>query len=76
MATTLVMPYMSPRMEQGVLVSWRKREGDAMHHTMVAALKAWEETGIVLPGPGDIDTWAATIEARGGPPPPELPAVA
>jgi ribulose-phosphate 3-epimerase len=28
MATKLVMPYMSAQMEQGVLVNWRKREGD------------------------------------------------
>ena len=59
------------------LENWlSKRQGDAEHHTMVAALAAWEETGWVLLGPGDIDTYAAVIEARGGPPPPQLPAAA
>ena len=45
-----------------------------MHHTMVAALQAWKDTGIVLPNPGDVDALADILEARGGPPPPQLPA--
>jgi len=52
-----------------------KREGDAEHHTMVAALAAWQAQGVVLPNPGDVDALASAIEARGGPPP-DMPAVA
>lgn len=37
MATKLVMPYMSARMEKGVLVRWRKKEGDTIEQGDVIA---------------------------------------